>query len=278
MDEKILRACMAELIGTFAFVFLSATAVCVSYYDVIAPSIVAKALISGLTTGLVYAAALAVTVPLSGGYLNPAVTVVLWVFRRLPGGKTVGLLIAQLLGSALAGAALYFLVSLREDIALASHIGAPQMSNVLKLSSVSLIKGIGVELILTGILVFVVFGTAIDRRVTQSTGGWFGRLSFVWIGLATAAATIVGSPLTGGALNPARWFGPAVWDFQQGASLQDHPVYWVGPIAGALLTGWIYTALILPAEEEERVSHAGTPRSGTAATAAVGSGLARSKK
>jgi len=278
MDDRNLRAYMAELVGTFAFVFLTAAAVCVNYLGMLPPTPMTVAIVSGLVGSLVYAAALAITVPISGGYLNPAVTIMLWVFRRLSGSKTVGLIGVQILGSALAGTALYFLVAIRDDVALASHVGAPVVSDALKYSSLSLLKGIGLEFVLTAIVVFVIFGTAVDSRIKEAAGGWVGRLSFVWIGLALAAVTIVGSPLTGAALNPARWFGPALWDLRQGGSFQFHAVYWVGPIAGALVAGWVYTALILPAEVGERLIQTGTTRSGSFGAAAVGSGLARSKK
>jgi MIP family channel proteins len=277
MDDKTLRACLAELIGTFAFVFLSAAAFCVNYLGDLPPAPTTLALTSGIGAGLIYAAALAATVPVSGGYLNPAVTIVLWVFRRLPGGKTIGLLAAQMLGSALAGAALYYLVSIRDDVALASHLGAPQLSDALKSGGLTLFKGIGLELLLTAAVVFIIFGTALDPRITRWGGGWLGRLAFLWIGLALAVATMVGIPLTGGSLNPARWFGPALWDLRQAGSFHDHAVYWVGPIAGTLLAGWIYTAWILPPEEEERLAQQ-TPAPRSVSSAVVGSGLARSRK
>jgi aquaporin Z len=267
---------MAELVGTFAFVLLSAAAVCVCYLGELPPAPMTVAVVSGVASGCIYAAALAATVPLAGGYLNPAVTIVLWVFRRLDGGKALGLIFVQLLGSVIAGAVIYFLVAIRDEVAIASHVGAPQISATLQFGTLILFKGIGLELILSGIVVFVLFATALDPRVTRWSGGWLGRLSFLWIGLALAAATIAGSPLTGAGLNPARWLGPALWDLRQGASFAYHAVYWVGPIAGALLAGWLYTALILPPEEEERIIP--TTRSSTTSSAAVGAGLARSKK
>src|SRR5947209_8685227 len=98
MDDKILRACMAELVGTFAFVLLSAASVCVCYMGALPPEPMTAALVSGLASGCIYAAALAATAPVAGGYLNPAITIVLWVFRRLDGGKAIGLVCAQVLG------------------------------------------------------------------------------------------------------------------------------------------------------------------------------------
>src|SRR5260370_37875701 len=98
MDDKNLRASLAELIGTFALVFISAGSVYVSKLTDGQFGHVGIA----LATGLVYAAALAFTVPVSGGYLNPAVTVMLWVFKRLDGGRAIGLVVVQVLGSVLA--------------------------------------------------------------------------------------------------------------------------------------------------------------------------------
>jgi glycerol uptake facilitator-like aquaporin len=276
MDNKFLRALMSELVGTFAFVFLTAAAVCAAYFGPLPPASINLALLSGIASGLIYAAALAVTVPVSGGYLNPAVTIALWVFRRLDGGKTLALLAVQVLGSALAGGALYYLVGIQDNVAIASHLGAPQISETFQVGSFAaqVLKGIGLELVLTAIVVFVLFAVTFDTRVSRAAGGWVGRLSFVWIGLALAAATIVASPLTGGGLNPARWFGPALWDLRQSGSFTYHAVYWVGPIAGAMLAGWVYTSLVLPTEEEERVGQPTTSSRATASSA----GLARSKK
>jgi glycerol uptake facilitator protein len=274
-EERNLRTYLAELIGTFAVVFLSAGAVCVNAVGGLQPGSVSIA----LAAGLVYAAALAFTVPMGGGYLNPAVTIALWVYRRLDGGKTLALIAVQVLGAAVAGLFLYLLVYIREDVALTTHLGTPQFTpNVMGAGPFSLIKGIVLELVLTFVVVFTIFGTTLDPRISNWAGAWAGRLGFLWVGLVLAAATIVGYPLTGGAVNPVRWLGPALWDLTlHSDAFHNHAVYWVGPIAGALLAGWIYTALLMPSEEEQRV-----PRSTTAAAggvpAPVSSTLYRAKK
>ena len=68
-------------------------------------------------------------------------------------------------------------------------------------------------------------------------------------GLTLAAIVLVGYGLTGGAANPARWFGPAVAELSvyslESDAFRDHTVYWLGPIAGALLAGAVYDFLIL---------------------------------
>jgi glycerol uptake facilitator-like aquaporin len=93
---------------------------------------------------------------------------------------------------------------------------------------------------------FAIFGTIIDRRAPRLGG--FGA------GLAQAAIVLIGFHLTGGAANPARWFGPAVWEYTvvplKETTFADHPVYWMGPILGALIAGGVYVRLILPEEKE----------------------------
>src|SRR5262249_53747633 len=109
-------------------------------------------------------------------------------------------------------------------------------------------------------------------------GPWAKRLGALWAGLALTAATFVGYPLTGAALNPARWFGPAWWDLtQQPSAFRDHAVYWIGPTAGALIAGWLYTALIFPPEEEQRLPLQ-TPATAGNVPASVSSTLFRAKK
>ncbi len=85
-------------------------------------------------------------------------------------------------------------------------------------------------------LVFAVFGTAVDPRAPKIGG--FG------IGLAIAANILIGGPISGASMNPARTLGPAL----VGGVWNAHWVYWVGPIVGAMLAGWVYQYLILDKE------------------------------
>jgi glycerol uptake facilitator-like aquaporin len=278
MDDKSLRAYLAELIGTFALVFVSAAAV---YVDLLQKFQVGAAGIA-LATALIYAGALAFTLPLSGGYLNPAITIMLYVFKKLDGARTLGLIFVQVLGATLAGAALSALFSMPEGFLVKSHVGAPQYNTQAfgygdgGSVFVPLLKGIGLELLLTLMVAFAIFALFFDPRVPRLGSGWAGRLAYLWVGLIAGAVTLVGLPLTGGAINPARWLGLALWDrIQNGPEAFNYnSVHWVGPIAGALLGGWLYSALVLPPEEETQLSQ---PASSTTA-ASVPSTLFRARK
>jgi MIP family channel proteins len=265
--------------GTVYVNYLSGS-LAVSDFASLQPTSPVAFLTVGLASGLMYAAALAVTLPAAGGYLNPAVTITLWVFKRLDGVKTVALIVMQFLGAILAGLALWALLGFRKDLVMASHLGTPQF-NVEVFGGTTiwpLLKGIVTELIASFLLMFAIFGTVLDPRGKIWAGSWANRLAPLWIGLTLAALTLFAFRLTGAALNPARWLGPAIWDSITNVHTFDvHAVFWVGPIAGCLIAGWVYTALILPAENEQRLSSPASTNASGAALAA-GSGLARAKR
>jgi glycerol uptake facilitator-like aquaporin len=213
-----------------------------------------------LACGCVYAAALALTLPLSGGYLNPAVTIMLRVFRRMDAGRASFLILLQILGAFVAGLVLAFLVPARQDVLVATRLGTPhlnlQVFNAAGITLVPLLKGIGIELLLTFILVFIPFALAFDPRMTPGPGHAPSRLTPLWLGLALAVLTFLGFRFTGAALNPARWLGPALAELTVEplrliGPFQDHAVYWIGPLGGSLLAGWLYTTLVLPPQGEQ---------------------------
>jgi aquaporin Z len=101
--------------------------------------------------------------------------------------------------------------------------------------SVPPLTGILVEAILTFLLVFVVYGTGIDPKGTFNAVGGFA------IGLTISIDILMGGPLTGAAMNPARWFGPAVVS----QFLETWYVYWIGPFLGAVVAGVLYSRMFL---------------------------------
>ncbi|HEV3260967.1 MAG TPA: aquaporin [Gemmataceae bacterium] len=288
--DKNLRLYMAELIGTFALVFVGAGAWCACQLAV-EPGQITPGLVVAVATaeGLVLAAALAVTVPLSGGYLNPAITLMLYVFKRFELGKTTGLIFVQLLGAAIAGALLRVCLTTRQDILTAAHLGTPHVNpdsfgvpgvGLRLVPAGVILSGVGIELVLTFILTFVIFGTLIDPRAPRLLGPLGRWLSPLWVGLAMAALTLAGFYWTGAATNPARYFGTGIWELTVNpltSPLADHMAYWIGPIVGALLAGGAYMYLILPQEQAAATPAAGPAASGKKA-AGAGSTLFRAKK
>src|SRR5207247_10759442 len=89
--------------------------------------------------------------------------------------------------------------------------------------------------ILTFLLVFVVYGTGIDPKGSFNAVGGFA------IGLTISIDIMMGGPLTGAAMNPARWFGPAVVS----QFFDNWYVYWIGPLLGAIVAGLLYSRAFL---------------------------------
>jgi aquaporin TIP len=164
---------------------------------------------------------------ISGGHLNPAVTIGLLATRRIEPLTALGYIIAQL-AAACAAAALVKLL-LPAAAVRGSLLGVPVIA-----SSVTLGQAIGIEMVLTFFLMSAVFGTAVSPDAPRVAG--FG------IGLVLLFDILVGGPLTGAAMNPARAFGPAVISGQW----LGHVVYWVGPVLGAVLASLLWQYALLP--------------------------------
>jgi MIP family channel proteins len=212
-------ALVAEAIGTFLFFFIAAGAALVATGD---PA--ATLLIVALAHGVVLAVLVSSFGAVSGGHFNPAVTLGLWIAGQIDVVKGVAYMVAQLLGGAAAGFALAYFFG---DVGPA----VPALGE-----GVDVIEGILLEAIMTTVLLFAVFGTAVDAR-----GPKIGGLA---IGLAVAADILFGGPLTGAAMNPARWFGPAV----AAGAFDNWFVWWIGPFLGAIVVAVLYRALFAARE------------------------------
>lgn len=216
------RAFLAEGVGTFGLVLVGAGALAVNDYSQGGIGIAGVALAHGFALmALTY-----VTAHLSGAHLNPAVTVAKWVSGLMPGGTAVYYIIAQLVGASVAGAALW--LSLPSSPFTAT-LGAPVLAE-----GVGFLQAILAEALFTFLLVFTVWGVVVDKR------GWTPLSGFA-IGLSLAVGVMVLSPLTGGALNPARAFGPMLVS----GRWADHLVYWAGPVLGAVVAALVYDAAFL---------------------------------
>lgn len=215
----------AEFIGTFAFVLVGAgSAVASRSLGVTDPS--SSLLIAALANGLGLALGVTATMAISGGSLNPAVTVGLLICRKIGVKDFVPYIVAELLGATIAGAAL--VASLPATFGSAAHWGAPSLAG-----SISVYQGILLELLMTFVLMFAVLGTAVDPRAHRIGG--FG------VGVAVLVDVLFGGPLTGAAMNPARAMGPML----AGGFLPSYwYIYWIGPVAGAILAAVAYRYLL----------------------------------
>ncbi|MYE46188.1 MAG: aquaporin, partial [Chloroflexi bacterium] len=170
---------------------------------------------------------------ISGGLFSPALPIGLWATRRLDTITTVAYIIAQLLGAVVAALALVLLFP--EAMRDAVSLGTPLLGR-----GIDFAAGVGLEAIATFFLMLAVFGTALDPRGPKLGG--FG------IGLILTMDILAIGTLTGAAMNPARTFGPAL----VGGEWDNHLVYWIGPIIGAVVAALVYHYLF--AEEEMEMS------------------------
>lgn len=219
--KNIFRPYLAELLGTFIFVFIGAGSLIADNMSHGAVGLLGIALAHGLALAIVISA----LGSMSSGYCNPAVSLGLFIAGKINRNTLIGYVIAQLLGGALAGLVLRAVFS--TGVWRTVHLGTPALS-----ANVTVGSGLLLETVLTFFLMIAVLGTAVDSMAPKIGG--FG------IGLTVTMDILVGGPLTGAAMNPARVFGPALaagyWD--------SHWIYWVGPALGASLASWIYTRWI----------------------------------
>src|SRR4051794_8450593 len=172
--DKQLRSCFRELLGTFVLTFLGAPAVCVDHLNSQTGQATLGAVGVALAQGLGIAVGLALAVPHETGYLNPAVTLTLWVYKRLEGKQAVLLIASQFLGAALAGALVRLAFAGNDLVLGAARVGTPHVNLRawdLKAMTVAALPGsLAVEMCLTFILTLVIFATLIDPRAPKLLG------------------------------------------------------------------------------------------------------------
>jgi MIP family channel proteins len=222
--ESTARAAIAESVGTFAVMFFGAgTVVATGGQDLLAIA---------LAYGLAVAIMVSVMGRISGGVFNPAIQTALWVTGKMPSVRSAVYVVAQLAGAV---AAAYLLKYLAPGPAFgAVSGGTPAVA-----TGYAVGKAVVVEASLTFFLVWAFFGAVIDDRGPSATTAGFA------VGLVVTIDVLVGSSLTGAAMNPARWFGPAL-------ATGDWSNWWVwvvGPIAGGIIAGVAYWFLYLSRAE-----------------------------
>lgn len=231
-DRRAVAPIVAELAGTFLFLFVAIGSVAsldrlggLASLASGGMDPAAGLLVVALAHGVVLAVLVSALGVISGGHFNPAVTFAVALAGKIAWRRAAAYVIAQLIGGLLAAIVLRYIF----PEALSPTLGTPALG-----PGVDAVAGIVVETVLTVILVIAVFGTALDAR-----GPKLGGMA---IGLAVGADILMGGPLTGGAVNPARWFGPAA-----ATGMWDNWFVWIiGPLLGGAIVALAYRYLFLP--------------------------------
>jgi MIP family channel proteins len=208
-----LKSSLAELIGTFTLCFVGAGSIITDAHTGGAVGLLGIA----LAHGLALAVAVSATMNVSGGQINPAITIGAICAGKEKPAQGVANIIGQCLGGIIAGGLLVALFPVEAVKAVA--VGTPMLGE-----GVSVGAGIALEVIATFLLAMAVYGTAVGSKAPQGMAG-FG------IGLTVTFLILAIGPLTGGAMNPARHLGTAVFGGQIGSIW----IYWVGPVIGGIL-------------------------------------------
>ena len=216
--SRSLQAWAGELVGTFLFVTVASGSVIVATGQLADIGVVGVALAPGLALG----ATITTFATISGSHFNPAVTLSAWIGRKITSADALGYVACQILGAL--GAGLVLRGMFEEGAWRASNLGAPALI-------VTPGKGILIEALLAFFFVITIWGTGIDERGPR-VGGFA-------IGFVLAGMILAFGPLTGVALNPARFIGPAAI----AGNVDDWWVYFVGPGIGGAVAGVLYPTL-----------------------------------
>jgi len=216
------KALLAEFIGTFTIVFIGVGAIASDEMTNGAVGLTGIA----LAFGFVVATMATSTSAMSGGHLNPAVSFGMLLTGNISAKYFISYVVAQCLGAIAASSLLMNALSPLTLNSVNYGITALGESATAGMAAI-------MEIVLTFFLMFVIFGTAVDKRAPKLGG--------LYIGLAVAMAVIVGGPISGAALNPARWLGPAVIS----GDFDNAWVYVVGPLAGGVLGAFVYSSFLL---------------------------------
>lgn len=220
------RHFVAEFIGTFALVFVGGASIAAAAATQMESGLIAVALAHGIILAVLVSALMRIS-----GHFNPAVTVGFLAARRIEPMMAGVYIAAQILAAILAAYALKWL--LPASLATSTRLGGQSIS-----LDVTAGQAIGLEAIATFFLAFVIFGTAVDPKAP--------RIGGLAIGLTIAAGILAIGPFTGGSMNPARSFGPAV----ASGIFEGQAVYWIGPLIGAVAASVLYDTLFIRRDRE----------------------------
>ena len=220
--RSLVRPLAVEALGTFTLIFVGVAATMANNYPGVGFNTFGIALAHGLALGL----AITIALPYSGGHVNPAVTAGMLVTGRIDAMKGFLYIVAQLVGGVLGALAVKTIFP--SNITGLMNMGTPSIN-----ASLSLAGAITLEALMTFFLMSAVYATIVSPKATRMGG--FG------VGLTVFLMALVGSPLTGAVMNPARAFGPAL----VAGLWTGHIAYWIGPILGAVVAALVWDKFLL---------------------------------
>lgn len=215
----------AEFVGTFGVVFFGAGSVVVDAY--LGPDGYGLVGIAAVHA-VAFAIAITSAMRISGGHVNPAVTVAAFLTRKISARLAGVYVVAQLAGGVLGAAFVRSLLPVAAG-------GTTSYGATLVAGGVGALTAVTLEILLAFFLVFTVFATIL-RDDPPPVGG-------AVVGLTLFVGMMIGAPFTDAAMNPARALGPAIVSGEWAM----HWVYWVGPVLGGALAGGVWDGLVEPA-------------------------------
>ena len=226
---------LAEFIGTFWLVLGGCgSAVLAAAFPGLGIGFTGVSLAFGLT---VLTAAYALG-PISGGHFNPAVSLGLWAGGRFPAGHLLPFWVAQVAGAIVAAAVLYFIASGRAGFDLAGGF-ASNGYGALSPGKYSMAAAFVTEVVMTFMFLIVILGATHARAPVGFAG--------LAIGLALTLIHLISIPVTNTSVNPARSTAPAL--FAGMAYIEQLWLFWLAPLAGAALGGFVHRAMLEPPAE-----------------------------
>ncbi|XP_021859449.1 probable aquaporin TIP3-2 [Spinacia oleracea] len=224
-----MRATLAEFISTCIFVFAGEGSQLAlrKLYGEEATSGASSLMVIAIAHAFALFAAVAASLNVSGGHVNPAVTFGALVGGRVSFLRAILYWVAQLLGAIVASLLLRLATDGMRPMGLGVAYGEGNLQALI------------LEIVLTFGLVYTVYATAIDPK-----RGSLGTIAPLAIALIVGANILVGGPFDGASMNPARAFGPALIGWRW----RNHWIYWVGPLIGGGLAGLIYEFIVIPNE------------------------------
>ena len=235
------RAWFAEAIATYALVFFGPLSVILSVVVFGDGLTIESILMISLGHGAVIALMVYAFGHVSGAHINPAVTIPMMITKKISVADGIGYIIFQVIGAIIATLSLMaILPEIGKPVLWGGHGGPSELLNH------SVMSGFVVEVILTFFLVLVIFMTAVHKKAPKSVyGASIGGMVFL--------LHIVGIPLTGASMNPARSFAPAIVTGDAGL-LEIQWLYWLAPIIGGIIAGVIMNYVFINKDEQEAKS------------------------